>query len=411
MRQSGDAERARSLTGLASSQGRSPEAIRAELAGRLRLRCGEIEKTVLAKIQPLADPVAGMDLAYAAGLRSAVAETVRYGIEGIEKGSEWPLPMPPAAARQARRAAREGVTLDLVLRRYATGNKTLEEFIVVEAEDIPSRVLGQILSDQAPRVDRLLELVAGEYKDEYERARRSPTRKKTERIIRLARSDSPVSPVDLDYDFDIWHVGLILRGPNAELAARTCAERLGYRSLHAARDSETDWAWLSSRHQPAPRKLEGFLAESLPLEVSIAMGEPRPGLAGWRLTHREAQMALQAMLQSPQRIVRGRNVILRVGVTRDDTLVRSLLDGYLTPLKRHANAEKLLEALRAYLATGGNAAAAAAAIGVTRHTVQRRIRAVEETLGRPFNSCQAELHVALQIDELDTHSGGRLPMR
>jgi transposase-like protein len=366
----------------------------------LRGRRGEIEKTVLAKIQHLAHPAAGMDSAYAAGLRSAVAEMVGYGIEGIENGFEWPLPH--AAVSQTRRAAREGVPLDLVLRRYATGSRTLDEFIVVEAEDIPSRVLGQILSDQAPRVDRLLELVASEYKDEYERTRRSPARKKAERLIRFAQGDSPGSPIDLDYDFDIWHVGLILVGPNAELATRACAERLGYRSLHAARDSETNWAWLSRRRRPPSRKLEGLLAENLPPEVSIAMGEPQHGLAGWRLTHREAQMAQQAMLQSPQRIVRGRNVILRVGVTRDDTLVRSLLDGYLTPLKRHANAEKLLEAVRAYLATGGNAAAAAAAIGVTRHTVQRRIRAVEETLGRSFSSCQAELHVALQIDELET---------
>jgi PucR C-terminal helix-turn-helix domain/GGDEF-like domain len=375
--------------------------MRAELAGRLRARRDEIVQAVLARVRQLADPV-GLDSAYTAGLRSAVLGAVFYGIEGIEHGADRPMSIPPATARQARHAAREGVSLDLVLRRYAAGNLTLEEFILAEAEDIPSALLGQMIGEQGPRVDRLLELVASEYKDEYEQTRRSPTRKKADRIIRLLQSDSPVRPADLDYDFDAWHVGLILKGPNAELVARTWAERLGCNVLHAARDSETTWAWLSSSRQPAPGRLEGFLIENMPAQLSAAIGEPRPGLDGWRLSHREAQMALQAMLQNPQRLVRGRNVILRVGVMRDDTLVRSLLDGYLTPLKRHANSQKLLEALRAYLATGGNAASAAATIGVTRHTIQRRIRTVEETLGRSFESCQAELHVALQIDALDS---------
>jgi hypothetical protein len=398
---SGDAGCARPLAGFARSLETSPDAIRAELAGRLRARCDEIEQAVLARVRRLADPV-GLDSAYAAGLRSAVSGAVFYGIEGIEHGADWPMSIPPATGRQARHAAREGVSLDLVLRRYAAGNLALEEFILAEAEDIPSALLGQMMGEQAPRIDRLLELVASEYKDEYEQARRSPTMKKADRIIRLLQSDSPVRPADLDYDFDAWHVGLILKGPNTELVARTWAERLGCNVLHAARDSETTWAWLSSSsRQPAPGRLEGFLIENMPAQLSAAIGEPRPGLDGWRLSHREAQMALQAMLQNPQQLVRGRNVILRVGVMRDDTLVRSLLDGYLTPLKRHTNSQKLLEALRAYLATGGNAASAAAAIGVTRHTIQRRIRTVEETLGRSFESCQAELHVAFQIDALD----------
>lgn len=401
MRESGDAGCTRQLVGFAKGPEGFADTIRVELAGRLRARCPEIEKVVLARTHHLTDPVAGLDSAYAAGLRSAVAGAVRYGVEGIEKGAESPLPVPPTVVRQARRAAREGVSLDLVLRCHATGNKALEEFILVETEGIPSRVLGQVLAEQAPHVDHLLALVADEYKDEYEQSMRSPSKKRADRIVRLAQDDSPLSPVDLDYDFEIWHVGLILKGPSTELTARTWAERLGYRLLHAARDSETTWAWLSSRHEPIPKKLEEFLACNMPAGVSAAIGEPRRGLDGWRLSHREAQVALQSMLRAPQRLVRGRNVILRVGVMRDDTLVRALLDGYLTPLKRHANSQKLLDALRAYLTTGGNAAAAAAVIGVTRHTVQRRIRTVEETLGRPLYSCHAELHVALQIEELE----------
>jgi hypothetical protein len=359
----------------------------------------------MARVRRLGDPAEGLDSANTASLGCAVAGAVCSGIEGIEKGADWPVLIPPSTAKQVRRAAQEGVSLDVVLRRYAAGSKALEEFIVAEAEGVPSGVLCQILSDQAPRADRLLEFVAGEYKEEYEQTRRLPSRRRADRIIHLLQSDGPVSPNDLDYDFDDWHVGFILLGAGAELAARTCAERLGYRLLQAPRDSETTWGWLSSSTQPVAGKLETFLSETLPRQVSVAIGEPRPGLEGWRFSHREAQMALRVMLRSGQRLVRGRDVILHVAVMKDDTFARSLVDAYLVPLKKHANARKLLEALRAYLATGGNAAAAAASIGVARHTVQRRIRTVEETLDRPFHSCFAELHIALQIEELEAARG------
>jgi DNA-binding PucR family transcriptional regulator len=38
---------------------------------------------------------------------------------------------------------------------------------------------------------------------------------------------------------------------------------------------------------------------------------------------------------------------------------------------------------------------------VDRHTVQRRLRKVEEALGRLLHSCHAELEVALVLEELD----------
>jgi len=53
------------------------------------------------------------------------------------------------------------------------------------------------------------------------------------------------------------------------------------------------------------------------------------------------------------------------------------------------------------LAAGFNAATAAAALEIDRHTVQRHLRKVEEALGRLLPSCHAELEVALSLEELD----------
>jgi hypothetical protein len=378
-----------------------------ELADRLRGRFAEIEEAILACIKQLSEPIGDEDPAYLEGMRHAVVEALSYGIEGIEGRTERAAAIPPGAAMQARRAARAGVRLDTVLRRYAAGNKVLEEFIVAEAGDLPGQVLCRILRDQGPRVDRLMGAVAAEYEEERRRAKDPSVNRFTDRVLRLLAGGSE-GVAEINYDFDAWHTGLILLGRGADSAARVLVKRLGYRSLHLERDTEMAWAWLGSSGQPAIATLERSLADNLPVGASLAIGEPRAGLEGWRLTHREAQVALQVMLQRPQTLTRGSDVALLAGVLRDDTLVRSLLDTYLGPLETRGNSGRALrETLAAYFAAGGNAAAAAVSLGVTRHTVQRRIRAVEQSIGHHLHSCHAELQVALRLDELDWPTGTR----
>lgn len=395
------AEIGRAMTGL-DGIAESPEAIRAKLAAQLREKAPEIEKAIFTRIRQLSEPVGEGDPAYVDGLQKAVAEAVHYGLECIERGREWSAPIPPGAIRQARRAARGGVRLDTVLRRYAAGNKLLEDFLVAEADDVPGQVLRQILKDQGPQVDRLMESVAIAYGTELERTRRSSVEQFADRILHLLSDDDLECPSDLSYGFEIWHVGMILVGRGADATTRVLAERLGYRLLHIERDHETVWAWLGSTQKPVRSNLKCSLMDNLPTEVSLAVGEPRWGLCGWRLTHREAQIALQVMLQKPRRFTQCRDVVLLAGISRDETLVRSLVDTYLAPLDRHGNSgPKLRDTLRAYFSAGGNAAAAGAALGVGRHTVQRRIRTIEQILGQLLHTCQAELQVALQLAELN----------
>src|SRR5262249_14368679 len=83
-------------------------------------------------------------------------------------------------------------------------------------------------------------------------------------------------------------------------------------------------------------------------------------------------------------------------------LAKSLHETYLAPLDEHGDSGLVLrETLRAYFAAGFNAATAAAALEVDRHTVQRRLRKVEEALGRLLHSCHAEIEVALRLEELE----------
>jgi hypothetical protein len=373
---------------------------------RLRARAGEIEKAILTRVRGVSEPIGEEDPAYVVGLERAVADAVQYGLEGIASGSGSPLPIPPETARQARRAAREGVRLDTVLRRYFAGNKTLEEFVVAAADGVSSRVLRQILSDQAPHVDRLLESVAAEYRDELEQTRRSVRQKQAERVVHFLEGDGLVGPLGIDYEFDAWHVGTILIGQGGETAVHGLEGKVGCRSLSVVRDQETVWAWFGSARRSNIAELTELLGEDDGRKVSVAVGEPRQGLDGWRQTFREAQAALQVMLYRPQPVTRCRDVILVSAVMRNQWLATSLIETYLTPLDGKGDSGAVLRrTLRAYFERDRNVLSAAAALGVARPTVQRHLRRVEERLGQTLGTCDAQLQVALGVEELLNSSG------
>jgi PucR C-terminal helix-turn-helix domain/GGDEF-like domain len=390
----------------------SLQEIRSKLVSRLRMRSGELEDAIFDAVRALAAPAESEDAEYRAGLRATVAGSVGYALTSIEQGVDWDGDIPPAAAEQARRAARSRVKLDTVLRRYAAGDRLLGEFIMDEAEHFPSEALRQVLNTQSPQVDRLMAAVAAEYMDELEEIRRSPAQRIAERVQRLLAADAPVDAESLDYEFDVWHLGLVVAGARADVAARTLAAGLSRKALVVARGNESAWVWLGGREPLPVADVERYLAAGVLGDVTLAVGEPRKGLDGWRLTHHEALAARQVMLRRPQPLSRASDAVLLAAVLRDELLARSLHETYLAPLDEHGDSGAVLrETLRAYFAAGFNAATAAAALEVDRHTVQRRLRKVEEALGRLLHACHAELEVALSIEELDDAAATRAEQR
>lgn len=392
----------RSVSRLGEGEHGSLDAIRSELVVRLRERAAEIEEAIFARVRALSEPEGGGDPEYAAGLRATVAKSLDFVLANMEKDGEWSEPIPSAAAAQARRAARSGTKLDTVLRRYATGDRVLGDFIMDEADRFPSDALRAVLRAQGPQVDRLMAAVATEYMNELARMRRSPSQRLAERVQRLLGGDSPAEVGDLGYALDVWHLGLIVKGSDAEADVRVLAAGLDSQALVVPRGNGIVWAWLGARQPLAVPDVERLLSTDVSGDATLAVGEPRSGLDGWRLTHREAQAAQEVMLRKPQRLTRARDVILLAAVLRDGALAKSLFETYLAPLEGHGDSGAVLrETLRAYFSAGLNAATAAAALAVDRHTVQRRLRKVEEALGRLLPDCHAELVVALGLEDLE----------
>ena len=378
--------------------------VRAGLAERLRARRSEIEEAILARFHDAGfDPAGGEDSEYVAGIRVGLAEAVDYSLMGIEQGEEWLASIPPAAVAQARRAARNGVSLERVLLRYNAGHTLLEDFVMQEAEhsDFSGQriALRHVLRTQGALLDHFTASIANEYKLEVERAAQSPEMRRTERVQRLL-AGAPADAAEFGYEFDAEHLGVIATGARAGETVRGLAARLGRQLLSASRSEETVWAWFGGQRRLEITDLEGALSAKEPDGVSLAIGGPGRGIDGWRLTHRQAQAAMLVALRSPQRLTRYADVALLAAVLRDRELARSLVEIHLSPLDAHKDGAVSRATLRAYFAAGCNAATAAAALKVDRHTVERRLHAIETRMGRLLHTCQAELEVALRLEEL-----------
>jgi hypothetical protein len=372
-------------------------ATRRTLSENLRARLPEIQEAVFTRVRAISEPETA-DPEYLAGMRAAVDEAIEYVIAGVEAGGAPGEPIPAGAVTQARRSARAGIPLDTVLRRYAAGDRLLAEFILECADEVPRDALHESLRSQGLRADHVMATIATEYTREAERIRRSPAQLLGERVRRLLSGEADSQP-GVAYEIDSWHVGMVAIGPGAEAAVSELAAALNSELLlvPAGEEGNSIWAWLGRERRFSMAEVVRSWADA---GVSVALGEPRRGIEGWRLTHREAQAALQVLLHGPVRLVRARDVLVLAAVLRDDALATALVETYLAPLNGRGDTPLVLrETLRAYFTAGQNAATAAAALGVNRHTVERRIRGIEDKLGQQINSCRAHLEVALAIEE------------
>jgi hypothetical protein len=373
----------------------------AELAPRLRRRRGEIEQAILTRVYNVSEPPRGGGPEYAEGLRDAVAAGIDYGIAAIEHGERGAPPIPDALLAQARLAARSGVNLDTVLRRYFAGHALLEDFLVDEAEraePLEPTALKRLLRSQASLVDGLLAAVSEAHAREADRRPRGTDARRALQIERLLAGELP-DVSELGYDFAADHLGVLARGAEAAEALREAARDLDRRLLCLPREDGSLWAWLGGREALDPRELAERLAARAPARGAFALGEPAQGLGGWRLTHQQARAALRVALRGPEpAIVRYGEVALLASVLQDDLAMASLRRLFLEPLEGERDGGwALRQTLRAYFDVERNVSSTAARLGVSWQTVKSRLEAVERLIGSPIAERGAELELALAL--------------
>ncbi|MGE5336036.1 MAG: PucR family transcriptional regulator [Nitrososphaerota archaeon] len=374
------------------------------MCGRLTEHRAQIEEAVLHRVYAISDPSEVPDPTYRAGLRLTVSAALDYALLAIERGEGRTPPPPPELLAQARLAARCGVGLDTVLRRYLAGYTLLGEFLNRELEQHlgGGSAFAKLLPGRGAILDRLLAAVSDEYYREARLRPESSERRRAERIERLLAGE-PIDTSEFDYDFTSCHLGLVAVGTGVKAALRAIGPGLDCRILLVRRDESSLWAWLGSRRRLDPADLLDCLGSLEHGQTAIAVGEPADGITGWRVTHRQASAALPVAKRGADPVVRYADVALLASALQDDLLTESLRNLYLEPLSRDRNGgESLRETLRAYFAADRNVSSAAAALGVTWPTIKNRLSEIEDRLASRVNSSASEIELALLLEEFES---------
>ncbi|HEU4707532.1 MAG TPA: helix-turn-helix domain-containing protein [Solirubrobacterales bacterium] len=293
-----------------------------------------------------------------------------------------------------------------MMRRYFAGYVLLGDFLMREADQcsLNGAVLQCIMRDTAAVFDRLISTIAEEYQREARGLLTSPDERLAARVRALLKGDL-LEASDIDYEFEVWHLGGLASGSEGLDVVRRLAKSLDRRLLSARSDEGTVWVWLGGRAPFDSDDLDAALSSLGTGDFCLALGEPAHGLAGWRLTHRQAQAVLPIARREGCGCVRYAEAGLLASLLQDDLLTSSLQERYLAPISSERDGGETLRAtLRAFFSSDRNVSSAAAMLGVTRHTVTNRLRIVEERIGRPLTSSGAEIEAALQLHDLDRSS-------
>jgi hypothetical protein len=383
---------------------RSFDEISSLLGARLQARVSELEAGLAGLVEGVADARQLSNPSYTDyldSLRATRTAVLAYAVEVIRSGQRHAPEIPAPVLASARLAARSGVALDAVLRRYSAGNTLCADILLEEAEraEVPPSDLRRLLHRQATLSDRLLEAVSEEYTREAQSRPTTTAEWRREYIKALLSGRQPSGEVELGYDLGGEHLALMAKGEGARETVGELAKRLDRRLLAERLDEDEAWTcWLGGRSTLEPeevlRALEGRLSDS----TVVTLGEPGAGITGWRLSYRQAKAALPIAERKGQSVLRYAEVAVLASLLRDDLGTTSLRRLYLEPLENTRDGGKVArETLRAYFATERNVSSTAAALGVDRRTVANRLRAVEELYGRPLHAFATDLETALQL--------------
>ncbi len=399
----------------ALSSAESLAAIQITVSRQLRSRRREIVEAIHTHIRStVPNPTEDLGADYEAGMLDAITAMVEYGIEGIERGSGWSAPIPHAAAAQARRAARAGVSLGIVQRRYLAGHRCLGEFVAQEAQHLdltncPS-ALHHLHEAQVVLLEHLMATIEREYNHECQAAG-SPEQRRAD-IVRRLLADRHVDSgelAELDYELHgAWHLALIAAGVDANEALRRLELGLEHKLLPVSHSQGMVWVWVGSEQKLSGAEIERVLSIDKTMDVSLAIGEPGRGIDGWHLTHHQAREALKVALCAPEKLARYEPFL--AAAVQNSTAASSLKQAYMAPIANHRDGPVLRKTLRAYINAYASATSAAKKLKVDRHTVEKRIRTVEELIGCALYTCLAKVDVALRLEELDlAHAPEVLP--
>lgn len=369
---------------------------RAELADRLRVRRPEIEDAFFARASAIGDLSSVDDAEYQDGFRRAIHAAGDFAVSIVEKEGEIP-PIPVALLSQARLAARNAVGLDTIVRRYSAGAALFEIYIVgeINQEDWSVSAWQRLAYDRVAAVDSLIAATTEEHRREQSVQRHASLDRALMPIRCILDGESP-ERFDIGYSFEADHVALVAGEAGADAPIRALATLLDGRLLAVQPNNHSTWGWIGCREDIGRERVAAAARACWPGDIPLGLGEPSHGLAGWRLSHRQASAAIHVALREAIPFAQYGDVCMRASVLRDELLASTLRSLYVQPLlDTRDGGDTYLRTLCTYFEKDRNASSTAAALGISRQAVTNRLRNIEELLGRPLSTCAVAMELAL----------------
>lgn len=326
------------------------------------------------------------------------------------------IDVPAAAAAYARRFAQRDLPIEGLLRAYRLGQERVIQWLLrrLGAKALSAEVLLACAQEVVSVLGRYIDQVSEHLLEIYETERKLWTqRTDAARAVALRTVlddetlDLGTAEAMIGYRMRGWHIAAVawveIDTPNAskwaESAAGVLASAHGGRPLSVLVDDHTVWAWLAG--PPSMRldeqTLTAKLGDDSPLR--IALGEPAPGLAGFRSSHREALRAKTVAETSGEHlppVLRFARVSIAAMLSEDLEALRTWVARTLGELARDDEGmARLRETVRIFLETNGSFTDAAARLHLHKNTVHYRVRKAEEIRGRPLGDGRLDVEVAL----------------
>jgi DNA-binding PucR family transcriptional regulator len=393
----------------------------ARLGGRLGDITGSLQQHVLTEVSEFRD-----DTQLAQLLKDSVEQNVDTVFTAIRHHIPIENVEPPTAALEhARRLAQRGVSANALIRSYRLGQQQLLNIVLdeVRATDLDPRrsldVFQQITTTTFSYIDWISQQVIAAYQAEHDRWLETQNTTRAVRIRELLDAevvDADAVSTEIGYPLRRVHLAVVASYPQThhgdelvrmerfvrELAE--CLESKGH-PLFIAADRLTGWGWIPLAADTAPGAVECVrrLAKAYQQPPSLAVGDPLPGVDGFRRSHRQALGAhAVAVAAGPdaQQIVTNDDPGLSAAALLGENVqaARAWVGEVLGPLASATeNDERLRETLRVFLQTGSSYKAAAAELHLHFNSVRYRVQRAEERRGRPITTDRLDVEIALLL--------------
>ncbi|MFE4687954.1 PucR family transcriptional regulator [Streptomyces sp. NPDC056721] len=214
---------------------------------------------------------------------------------------------------------------------------------------------------------------------------------------------NPAWDAALGYRLSGTHIGLLINATD-----RAHAEKVLQRAKTATSAHEhlllppfaTHWtAWLGYRKPVSVGVPDTLRRTLLRSDAQTAIGRPRPGVAGFRSSHREAVRAedIREKFNAAPRCLSFHDLSLEDLLLQDTSSAAMFVQDELGPLAESSDrAARMRETLSVWLSCGTHTATAAR-LSIHENTVRLRLNSVTEMLGAGYLERKAELLVALRL--------------